>query len=125
MNEIVTDKAPGALGPYSQGIIFQNLIFTSGQICLDPVNGNLKNDNIESEVKQIMANLKAILEKGGSSFKSVIKTTIYLSDMKYYSEVNKLYASYFDGKYPARTTVAVSLPMDANVEIDMIAIKDN
>ena len=124
MNEIVTDKAPGALGPYSQGIIFQNLIFTSGQICLDPVNGNLKNDNIESEVKQIMANLKAILEKGGSSFKSVIKTTIYLSDMKYYSEVNKLYASYFDGKYPARTTVAVSLPMDANVEIDMIAIKD-
>ncbi len=125
MNEIVTDKAPGALGPYSQGIIFQNLIFTSGQICLDPVNGNLKNDNVESEVKQIMANLKAILEKGGSSFKSVIKTTIYLSDMKYYSEVNKLYASYFDGKYPARTTVAVSLPMDANVEIDMIAIKDN
>ena len=125
MNEIVTDKAPGALGPYSQGIIFQNLIFTSGQICLDPVNGDLKNDNIESEVKQIMANLKAILEKGGSSFKSVIKTTIYLSDMKYYSEVNKLYASYFDGRYPARTTVAVSLPMDANVEIDMIAIKDN
>ena len=125
MNEIVTDKAPGALGPYSQGIVFQNLIFTSGQICLDPINGNLKNDNIESEVKQIMANLKAILEKGGSSFKSVIKTTIYLSDMKYYSEVNKLYASYFDGKYPARTTVAVSLPMDANVEIDMIAIKDN
>jgi len=125
MNEIVTDKAPGALGPYSQGIIFQNLIFTSGQICLDPVNGDLKNDNIENEVKQIMANLKAILEKGGSSFKSVIKTTIYLSDMKYYSEVNKLYASYFDGRYPARTTVAVSLPMDANVEIDMIAIKDN
>lgn len=125
MNEIVTDKAPGALGPYSQGIIFQSLIFTSGQICLDPVNGNLKNEDIESEVKQIMANLKAILEKGGSSFKSVIKTTIYLSDMKYYSEVNKLYASYFDGKYPARTTVAVSLPMDANVEIDMIAIKDN
>jgi len=125
MNEIVTDKAPGALGPYSQGIIFQNLIFTSGQICLDPVNGDLKNDNIENEVKQIMANLKAILEKGGSSFKSVIKTTIYLSDMKYYYEVNKLYASYFDGRYPARTTVAVSLPMDANVEIDMIAIKDN
>ncbi len=125
MNEIVTDKAPGALGPYSQGIIFQNLIFTSGQICLDPVNGNLKNEDIESEVKQIMANLKAILEKGGSSFKSVIKTTIYLSDMKYYSEVNELYGSYFDGKYPARTTVAVSLPMDANVEIDMIAIKDN
>ena len=84
MNEIVTDKAPGALGPYSQGILFQNLIFTSGQICLDPVNGNLKNEDIESEVKQIMANLKAILEKGGSSFKSVIKTTIYLSDMKYY-----------------------------------------
>jgi len=125
MNEIVTDKAPGSLGPYSQGIIFQNLIFTSGQICLDPVNGDLKNDNIENEVKQIMANLKAILEKGGSSFKSVIKTTIYLSDMKYYYEVNKLYASYFDGRYPARTTVAVSLPMDANVEIDMIAIKDN
>ena len=125
MNEIVTDKAPGALGPYSQGIIFQSLIFTSGQICLDPVNGNLKNEDIESEVKQIMSNLKAILEKGGSSFKSVIKTTIYLSDMKYYSEVNKLYASYFDDKYPARTTVAVSLPMDANVEIDMIAIKDN
>ncbi|MGA0277476.1 MAG: Rid family detoxifying hydrolase [Candidatus Kariarchaeum pelagius] len=125
MNEIVTDKAPGALGPYSQGIIFQNLIFTSGQICLDPVNGDLKNDNIENEVKQIMANLKAILEKGGGSFKSVIKTTIYLSDMKYYYEVNKLYASYFDGRYPARTTVAVSLPMDANVEIDMIAIKDN
>ena len=125
MNEIVTDKAPGALGPYSQGIIFQNLIFTSGQICLDPVNGNLKNEDIESEVKQIMANLKAILEKGGSSFKSVIKTTIYLSDMMYYSEVNELYASYFDGKCPARTTVAVSLPMDANVEIDMIAIKDN
>lgn len=125
MNEIVTDKAPGALGPYSQGILFQNLIFTSGQICLDPVNGNLKNEDIESEVKQIMANLKAILEKGGSSFKSVIKTTIYLSDMKYYSKVNKLYASYFDGKYPARTTVAVNLPMDANVEIDMIAIKDN
>ena len=125
MNEIVTDKAPGALGPYSQGIIFQSLIFTSGQICLDPVNGNLKNEDIESEVKQIMANLKAILEKGGSSFKSVIKTNIYLSDMKYYSEVNKLYASYFDDKYPARTTVAVSLPMDANVEIDMIAIKDN
>ena len=125
MNEIVTDKAPGALGPYSQGIIFQNLIFTSGQICLDPVNGNLKNEDIESEVEQIMANLKAILEKGGSSFKSVIKTTIYLSDMKYYSEVNKLYASYFDDKYPARTTLAVSLPMDANVEIDMIAIKDN
>ena len=124
MKEIVyTKNAPDPVGPYSQAILTNNTLFISGQVALDPNNGDMINSSIEEETIQVMNNLKAILNEVGFNFSNVIKSTIYLSDMNNFSKVNEVYGSFFSKDYvPSRVTVEVSrLPKDANVEIDMIA----
>ena len=124
MKEIVyTKNAPDPVGPYSQAILTNNTLFISGQVALDPNNGEMINSSIEEETIQVMNNLKAILNEVGFDFSNVIKSTIYLSDMNNFSKVNEVYGSFFNNDYvPSRVTVEVSrLPKDANVEIDMIA----
>ena len=124
MKEIVyTKNAPDPVGPYSQAILTNNTLFISGQVALDPNNGDMINSSIEEETIQVMNNLKAILNEVGFDFSNVIKSTIYLSDMNNFSKVNEVYGSFFNKDYvPSRVTVEVSrLPKDANVEIDMIA----
>lgn len=121
--KIETPNAPKAIGPYSQAIIENNFIFTSGQIYLTP-EGTLLEGSIEEQIHQIMKNLKNILEKGGSSFAQVVKTTIYVTDMSTYGKVNEVYGSYFSDPFPARETVCVKeLPLGARFEISMIATK--
>ena len=124
MKEIVyTKNAPDPVGPYSQAILTNNTLFISGQVALDPNNGDMINSSIEEETLQVMNNLKAILNEVGFDFSNVIKSTIYLSDMNNFSKVNEVYGSFFNKDYvPSRVTVEVSrLPKDANVEIDVIA----
>ena len=124
MKEIVyTKNAPDPVGPYSQAILTNNTLFISGQVALDPNNGDMINSSIEEETIQVMNNLKAILNEVGFDFSNVIKSTIYLSDMNNFSKVNEVYGSFFSKDYvPSRVTVEVNrLPKDANVEIDMIA----
>lgn len=124
MKEIVyTKNAPDPVGPYSQAILTNNTLFISGQVALDPNNGDMINSSIEEETIQVMNNLKAILNEVGFDFSNVIKSTIYLSNMDNFSKVNEVYGSFFNKEYvPSRVTVEVSrLPKDANVEIDMIA----
>ena len=124
MKEIAyTKNAPDPVGPYSQAILTNNTLFISGQVALDPNNGDMINSSIEEETIQVMNNLKAILNEVGFDFSNVIKSTIYLSDMNNFSKVNEVYGSFFNKDYvPSRVTVEVSkLPKDANVEIDMIA----
>ena len=124
MKEIVyTKNAPDPVGPYSQAILTNNTLFISGQVALDPNNGEMINSSIEEETIQVMNNLKAILNEVGFDFSNVVKSTIYLSDMNNFSKVNEVYGSFFNKDYvPSRVTVEVSrLPKDANVEIDMIA----
>ena len=121
--KIITDKAPKAVGPYSQAIIDGNLIFTSGQIHLTS-DGKLVQGSIEGQVHQIMNNLKAVLEAAGVSFADVVKTTIYVTDMSTYGKVNEIYGGYFSDPYPARETVCVKeLPLGAKIEISMVAVK--
>ena len=124
MKKIVyTKNAPDPVGPYSQAILTNNTLFISGQVALDPNNGEMINSSIEEETIQVMNNLKAILNEVDFDFSNVIKSTIYLSDMNNFSKVNEVYGSFFNKDYvPSRVTVEVSkLPKDANVEIDMIA----
>lgn len=121
--KIETVKAPKALGPYSQAIAMRNLIFTSGQIYLT-TEGKLLEGTIEEQTHQVMKNLGAILETAGVTFNEVVKTTIYVTDMSVYAKVNEVYGSYFVEPFPARETVCVqSLPVGANLEISMVAIK--
>lgn len=119
---INTIKAPQAIGPYSQAVSINNLLFISGQIPMNPETGELV-QGIEEETHQVMKNLKAILEEAGASFSTAVKTSIFLKNMDDFASVNEIYASYFEqGNYPARETVQVSkLPKDVNVEISMIA----
>ena len=124
MKKIVnTSNAPKPIGPYNQAVISGNLMFMSGQIAFDPSTGELVIGEIQGETKQVMENLKSILDEAGLSFKDVIKTSIFLSDMNNFQQVNEVYGSYFsDEDAPARETVEVSrLPKDVNVEISMIA----
>ena len=124
MKKIVnTSNAPKPIGPYNQAVISGNLMFMSGQIAFDPSTGELVIGEIQAETKQVMENLKSILDEAGLSFKDVIKTSIFLSDMNNFQQVNEVYGSYFsDENAPARETVEVSrLPKDVNVEISMIA----
>lgn len=124
MKKIVnTSNAPKPIGPYNQAVISGNLMFMSGQIAFDPSTGELVIGEIQAETKQVMENLKSILDEAGLSFKDVIKTSIFLSDMNSFQQVNEVYGSYFsDEDAPARETVEVSrLPKDVNVEISMIA----
>lgn len=120
---IITSEAPAPIGPYNQAVFAGDLLFISGQICLDPVTAELRNKDIREETNQVMGNLKAILKEAGLDFKNVVKTTIFLTDMHQFSEVNAEYGKYFESDYPARETVAVSaLPKFVNVEISMIAL---
>jgi 2-iminobutanoate/2-iminopropanoate deaminase len=121
---INTPNAPAPIGPYNQAILTGNMLFISGQICLDPATGTLKNNDIQEETHQVMHNLKAILKEAGIDFGNVVKTTIFLTDMHLFSEVNEVYGKYFEGEFPARETVqAGALPKFVNVEISMIAVK--
>ncbi len=121
---IFTEKAPAPIGPYNQAVLKGNTLYTSGQIALDPETGDLVVDNIEAETKQVMQNMKAVLEAAGMTFENVVKTTIFIMDMNDFGKINTVYASYFDEKTaPARETVQVAcLPKNVNVEISMIAI---
>ncbi len=119
---ILTTSAPAPIGPYSQAIQLDGLLFCSGQIALDPVSGEMKNATLEEETRQVLANLSALLTAGGASTDAVIKTTIYLTDMNDFALVNGIYAEYFGESKPARSTVAVSaLPKGAKIEIEAIA----
>ena len=120
---ISTDKAPGAIGPYSQGIVAGNLIITSGQLPLDPATGSFP-EGIKEQTKQSLTNCKAVLEAGGASMSDVIKTTVFLKDMNDFGDMNEIYATFFAGECPARSAVQVArLPKDALVEIECIAVK--
>lgn len=120
---IKTDKAPQAIGPYSQGIMANGLIFVSGQIPLNPSTGEMVAGSIQDQAKQVLANLKAILEAAGSSLDQVIKTTVFLQDMNDFAAMNEVYASFFQPPYPARSTIQVGrLPRDARLEIEAVAL---
>jgi 2-iminobutanoate/2-iminopropanoate deaminase len=125
---ISTPTAPAPIGPYSQAIACGSLLFVSGQICIDPASGNLKNKDIVEETQQVMHNLRAILQEAGLDFKNVVKTTIFITDMHQFGEINSVYGKYFEYEggeglvFPARETVQVSaLPRFVNVEISVIA----
>lgn len=121
MKKIETKNAPAAIGPYSQAMVFGNLLFTSGQIPLDPATGEVKGSDITEQAEQSIANLGAILTEAGSGFDKVIKTTCFLSDMADFAAFNAVYAKYFTGN-PARSCIAVkTLPKNVLVEIEAIA----
>lgn len=119
---INTTAAPAPIGPYNQAITMNGFLFISGQICIDPATGELKKKDLQEETHQVMHNLKAILQAAGLTFSNVVKTSIFLTDMNRFAEVNEIYGKYFDSDFPARETVQVSaLPKFVNVEISMIA----
>ena len=121
---INTSSAPAPIGPYNQAVLAGNMLFISGQVCMDPVSGQLKNRDLQEETHQVMYNLKVILQAAGMTFSNVVKTTIFLTDMHRFGEVNEIYGKYFSDSFPARETVQVSaLPKFVNVEISMIAVK--
>ncbi|WP_334057575.1 Rid family detoxifying hydrolase [Polaribacter sp. P097] len=122
---ISTTKAPAPIGPYNQAVLSGNTLYTSGQIAIDAETGELVIDSIEAETKKVMENMKAVLEAAEMTFENVVKSSIFISDMNNFSEINKVYAQYFDEETaPARETVEVAnLPKFVNVEISMIAIK--
>lgn len=122
---IFTDKAPAPIGPYSQAVLSGNTLYTSGQIPLHPVTGELVTGNIETETKQVMENMKAVLEAADMTFENVVKSTIFISNMDDFAKINGVYAAYFNEKTaPARETVQVAkLPKNVNVEISMIAVQ--
>ena len=121
---IYTKNAPEAIGPYSQAILSNNTLYTSGQIAINPISGDLIMDSITNETHQVMKNLQAVLEAAEMSFSHVLKCTIFLKDMNQYADINSVYAKYFDENPPAREAVQVSvLPKNVNVEISLIAHK--
>ncbi|MFL9838748.1 RidA family protein [Flavobacterium sp. ST-75] len=122
---IFTDKAPAPIGPYNQAVLSGDTLYTSGQIAINPANGELVLDDIETETKQVMENMKAVLEAADMTFSDVVKSTIFISDMNNFGKINGVYSTYFDEKTaPARETVQVAcLPKNVNVEISMIAVK--
>ncbi len=123
-NKVETNKAPKAIGPYSQAVVVGNLIFTSGQIPLNPETGVLVGNDIKEQTHRVCQNLKAVLEASGSSLENAVKTVCYLSDMTNFSQFNEVYAQYFTQK-PARSCVAVKeLPKGALVEVDVVAEKE-
>lgn len=122
---IFTDKAPAPIGPYNQAVLSGNTLYTSGQIALHPETGELITSDIETETKQVMENMKAVLDAAGMTFENVVKTTIFIMDMNDFAKINGVYGAYFDEKTaPARETVQVAkLPKNVNVEISMIAVQ--
>lgn len=125
MKEIVeTKQAPGAIGPYSQAIRINNLLYTSGQLPVNPQTGDMP-ASVEEQAEQSLENLKAVVEAGGSSMGAVLKTTVFIKDMNDFGRINEVYAKYFDAPYPARSCVEVArLPKDALVEIECVAAVD-
>ena len=120
---IATEKAPGAIGPYSQAVEVGNLVFTSGQIPLDPATGTMP-EGIEAQTRQSLTNVKNILEAAGLSLDDVVKTTVFLADMSLFASMNAVYAEFFQAPYPARSAVAVrEIPKGALVEVETIAVK--
>ncbi|WP_117885424.1 RidA family protein [Aureibaculum luteum] len=122
---ITTSKAPAPIGPYNQAVLVNGMLFTSGQIAFDPATGNLILEDIQSETKQVMENLKAVLAEAELTFENVVKTSIFIADMNDFAKINEIYGAYFnDETAPARETVQVAcLPKNVNVEISMIAVK--
>ena len=122
--KVQTDKAPAAIGPYSQAVLAGNLVFTSGQIPIDPATSQFVEGGIKEQTTQVFANLKAVLAEAGYTFDDVVKTTVFLADMSLFVPMNEVYASQFSGSFPARSAVAVKeLPKGALVEIEVIAVK--
>ena len=121
---VLTQKAPAPIGPYNQGIIVSGkLLFTAGQIPLDPANGQIIQGDIKAQTRQALNNVQAILEQGGAAMKDVVKTTVFIKDMNEFSAMNEVYAEFFKDMPPARSTVEVSrLPRDVKVEIEAIAV---
>ena len=123
MRVIATDAAPKAIGPYSQAIATEQLIFTAGQVALDPNTGELVGRTTAEQTEQVFANLRAVLSAAGTSLAKVVKTTVYLADMADFAQMNEVYAKHFGSHKPARSTVqAAGLPKGARVEIDVIAV---
>lgn len=119
---ISTEKAPGAVGPYSQAVRYGNLIYTAGQVALHPERGQMIEGDVKEQTHQVFANLKAILEAAGTGLENIIKTTVFIVDMDKFGDVNEVYGEYFKGDFPARSCIEISrLPMDALVEIEAIA----
>ncbi len=123
---IATDKAPKALGPYSAGVSTGTMVFTAGQIGIDPETGKMVEGGVPAQTKQIFENLMAILEEAGTSLDMIVKTTVFLQDISDFSQMNEVYASFFTGNYPARSAFQVgALPGGALVEIEAIALLPN
>ena len=119
---IQTDKAPKPIGPYSQAIVVNNMLYASGQVAIDPETNQTVTTDIETETRRVMQNVGAILEAGGINYSHIIKTTIFLTDMNDFAKVNEVYGSFFSADFPARETVQVSrLPKDVHVEISVVA----
>ncbi len=125
MKKIInTSGAPAPIGPYSQAVLNNNVLYTSGQIAINPKTGELVIDTIQNETKMVMENLKAVLNEAGMDFSNVVKSTIFISDMNDFSLINEVYGKFFTEDFPARETVQVAcLPKNVNVEISMIAVK--
>ncbi len=122
---ITTEKAPKAIGPYSQAVVANGFVFASGQIALDPASGQIVQGTTAEQTQRVLSNLKAILEEAGSALTKVVKTTVYLKDMQDFDEMNRVYGEFFSANKPARATVQVArLPKDVSVEIDAIAIME-
>ncbi len=123
MKEVISTKnAPAALGAYSQGIGFKDLVYTSGQTPINPATGKLVEGDIQDQARQCMENIKAILEEAGLTMDNIIKATIFMTDINDFKAINEVYASYYPGDYPARSAIAVkALPANAQVEIEAIA----
>lgn len=125
MRYIASSSAPKAIGPYSQAVEADGLIFVSGQIALDPATGNLVSGDFAAQARRVFDNLAAVLREGGSSFDRVTRATVYLTDLANFQNLNTIYAEYFGDHKPARSTVGVAaLPKGAQVEIDLIALAD-
>jgi 2-iminobutanoate/2-iminopropanoate deaminase len=125
MKQVInTNSAPAPIGPYSQAIVAGDFVFVSGQIPSNPSTGEIISGDVKAETKQVMENIKAVLSEAGVGFSNVVKTTIFLTDMQSFGQVNEVYGTYFTDQFPARETVQVSaLPKNVNVEISVIAIK--
>lgn len=124
LNPVATDRAPKAIGPYSQAIVTGDTVYTAGQVALDPKTGELVGTTVADQTEQVLQNLTAVLAASGSSLGQVVKTTVYLADMADFVAMNEVYARHFGGHRPARSTVqAAGLPKGARVEIDAIAVR--
>ena len=123
LKAVTTDRAPAAIGPYSQAVVAGGFIYTSGQIPVNPATGLLDARDIDGQTRQALENLKNVLEAAGSGFSKVIKTTVFIKDMKDFAKINEIYSSYFSDPYPARSCVEVArLPKDVLIEIEAAAI---